>query len=108
HRVAVEAAAQLVVHAAARHARQREPHHVERARVLAALPEPEQELPVHRLGKLRRSPAAALALVELLRRALERREEDLVGQDARRAPEALALSDLLDELAAGLLHLAAP
>ncbi len=65
HRVAVEAAAELVVDAAAGHAGERVAEHPEAARVAGAARDAQHRLPGHRLGELGRLPEAAVALVEL-------------------------------------------
>src|SRR5206468_2280791 len=85
HGVAVEATADLVVDPAARHHRQRRVDHLAGPRVLRAPPEAQDELPDHRLGKLRRAPEPALPLVELGRERLEGAEQDLVGEELGRA-----------------------
>ena len=64
-RVAVEAAAELVVHPAAGHARERGLDHLPGARVAAPLPEAQHELPDHRLRELRRAVLPAPRVVEL-------------------------------------------
>ena len=71
HRVPVEAAADLVVHAAARHHRERRVRHLPRARVLRALPEAQDEVPDHRLRELRLAAEAPIGVVELLGELLE-------------------------------------
>src|SRR5215475_3503767 len=98
----MEAAAELVVHAAARHPSQREPRHVERSRIPAALPETQYELPVHRLRKLGSSSDAAVSLVELPGDALIRTEQDLLREEARRPLQPLAFPHVLEELTSGL------
>ena len=80
HRIAREAAAELVVHAAARHLHQRRVHHAARVGIVAAAGEPQDELPDHRLRKLRCAAEPAVLLVELRRDALERREENVLRQ----------------------------
>ena len=72
-RVAVEAAADEVVHPAGRHPVEREPHRVERA--------PPQEELEHRRGReLRRVPEAAPARVELRDQAALRLGEQRLGE----------------------------
>jgi len=97
HRIAMEAAADLIVHAAAGHLGQGEVGHVLRLHDARALPVAQEEFPVHGLGKLGRAPRASLPRVELAR-------QSLVG----RAPEPLALAHLLEELLARLHHVAPP
>src|SRR5438034_11620829 len=93
---------------AARHRGQRRVDHLAGPRVLRAPPEAQDELPDHRLGELRRTPEAAVGLVELRRERLERAEEDLVGDELRRTPEPVRLGERLADLARRGGDLAAP
>src|SRR5207247_9419672 len=67
--------------------------------VRRAPPDAPHELPDPRLGELRRTPEAAVGLVELRRERLERAEEDLVGDERRRTPEPVRLGERLADLA---------
>ena len=100
HGVAREAAAELVVHPAARHLHERRVHHAPRVRVVAAARETQYELPDHRLRKLRRAAEPPVLLVELRRHALERREEDLVAERRVRRAQTRFLAERAGELAA--------
>ena len=86
HRVAVESAAELVVHPAPREV------------VAGALPEAQHELPDHRLGKLRCPAQAAFGLVELAGDRLEGPEQDVVAQELHGASELAAAVQLGGEL----------
>ncbi len=103
----MEAAAELVVDAAAGHAGQGVPQHLERTRVAGALPDAQDRFPGHGLRELGRLAEAAVALVELAREPEVRADQDLLGQRAGRAGEALGLLHALHELAAGFQDLAA-
>jgi len=107
-RVAVEAAPELIVDAAASHPGERVAHHLERARVPGAPPHPEHRLPGHRLGELRRLTEAAVALVELGRDPQVGSRQDLGAERALRLAQPLRLPHRFQELAAGLEHLAPP
>src|SRR5256885_10644377 len=63
HRVAMESAAELVVHAASGHLRERLADHAAREFVPCPLPEAQHELPDHRLGKLGCAAEATFGLV---------------------------------------------
>ncbi len=105
----MEAAAELVVHAAAGHAGQGVPQHLERARVAGALPDAQDALP-------RPSAAGTWAPGRGRRRARRTRRRG-PGRRATRTSFESTLAErvrrsaccmLLDELATGLEHLAAP
>ena len=68
HGVAVEASANLVVHAAARHLRQRRFHHRQQMAMPAGLIPFRQEIHRGRMRKFRRAPEPAVADVELAHR----------------------------------------
>jgi hypothetical protein len=86
-RIAREAAAQLVVDAAARHLHQRRVHHPPRIGIVAAAREAKHEFPDHRLREFRRAAEPAMLFVELRRHALKCREEDLVAQQGARGTQ---------------------
>ena len=73
----MEPAADLIVDAAQRHLFEREPRHVQRLLVAAALPHAQQEARVQAAGELGRAPHAALLGIERLRSLLERAVEDV-------------------------------
>ncbi len=108
HRVAMEAAAELVVHAAAGHPGQGVAQHLERARIAGPLPDAQDRLPGHRLRELGRLAEPAVALVELAGEAQVGAHQDIFREHAGRAGEALGLLHALHELAPGFQHLAAP
>ena len=93
-RVAVEAAAEQVVHAAGRHLVERLRHHG--AGVVAVAPE--QELQHGRVGKLRRAPPAAERGLEARAEAAHGLGEQRVGQGLLGRAERRRAADRLDEL----------
>src|SRR5216683_6201024 len=105
--VAMKPAADLIVHAAAGHHRQRRVRHLARARVLRALPVAQHELPDHRLRELRRAAEAPVGVVELRRDRLERLAEDRGSEELGRGPQALGLAEGLADLARRLDDLSA-
>jgi hypothetical protein len=107
HRVAVEAPAELVVDAAAGHPVERELEHLEAARVCRAAPDAEHRLPGHGLRELGCLAEAAVALVELAAQPHVGPDQDVAAQPARGRGEPPRLPHRLDELPAGLEHLAA-
>jgi hypothetical protein len=106
--VAREAAADLIVHPAARHPDQRRVHHALRVGVPRPLEEAQDELPDHRLRKLRRAALSAPLLVELRGDALEGGVQHLLREQRRRAAQPLALPERLGQLAPRLEDFAAP
>jgi hypothetical protein len=72
HRVPREAAAELVVHSAARHLHERRVHHPPCVGIVASVGKAQDELPDHRLRELRSAAQPAVLLVELRGHALKR------------------------------------
>ena len=100
--------AELVVHPAPRHLRERRLNHVPREIVAGPLPEAQHEFPDHRLRELGRAAQAAFGLVELTGDALERTEQDVVAQELHGAPKVPAAVQLGGELLRGRHDLVAP
>ncbi len=97
-RVAREAAAHVVVHAAPRHRLQRPLRHGQRVRIAEATVQPQQQRDPHGGRELGRGPEAAVLVVEFLRVLAHRLPQLRFAYGERRA-EALALAEQLGELA---------
>src|SRR5262245_19897359 len=104
----MEAAADLIVHTAAGHHRQRRVGHLARARILGTLPVAQDELPDHRLRKLRRAAETAVGVVELRRDGLQRLPRDRGREELGRRPEPLRLAERRADLLRRGDDLAAP
>ena len=109
HRIAMETAAQLVVHAAARHLPQAVSHHFQRLLAAGPVVITQQEAQRHGLGKLGRAAKAAVDGVEIARHAAESLVRDEVVQRAfSRAGRACAALNGGPQPAGALLDIVAP
>ncbi len=104
--IAVESAAELVVHAALGHGAQGLLQHAHALLVAGALGVAQQELEGHGLGKLGGAAKAAVVRLELVCQRTEGVVEQLVAQRASGHPGGGGRADMLDQLLARVQQLA--